>query len=389
MIKKSFLIYFLCLIFVSLISPGLSDIVETYTGGQGALEVLPDTTSFRIDDYVYPTGAGMRYAVGSPTDVFINPENLADSVGVIVSAELDGVVKPVYFADYTSSQLTSDILGAWPPPERSDSNKILFTFVAPNYFSDDPNYLEYPIQAAVTGFAFRAASVEGNYVTVKFYDLNGNVIPAANNFLPGGSGSGNLTSVAYVAKDNSSNEVPIIHQVELSVPYPDDPNNYDYWSIGTGNDDSSKNDITIYGAAIDAAIDLTSPTGSEVLIAGNNVDITWDNTYSLSWDPTNSYSDVKIEFSIDGGTTWAEVYPQNTGNTGSYSWKVPDVTSNQCRIRISDALEPMIFETSSDFRIYECTVTDVDGDCLLDMNDFAEIANDWLDCGDPENPSCL
>jgi hypothetical protein len=74
-------------------------------------------------------------------------------------------------------------------------------------------------------------------------------------------------------------------------------------------------------------ITVTSPNGGESLGVGEPHLITWTNTGAIN--------NVKIEYSNDSGSTWAEII-QSTPNTGSYEWTVPDDPSNLCLVKVSD-----------------------------------------------------
>ena len=99
----------------------------------------------------------------------------------------------------------------------------------------------------------------------------------------------------------------------------------------------SINDLT------ESFITVTSPNGGENILAGSNFDITWlaENTDS-----------VGIQFTTDSGMTWLSImgtYP----NSGTYSWVVPNNVSDICRIRISSAANPLIFdESNNSFSIF-------------------------------------
>ena len=80
---------------------------------------------------------------------------------------------------------------------------------------------------------------------------------------------------------------------------------------------------------------LLSPNGGETLIMGS--------TYSITWEGSGPISDVTIEYSTNNGSTWTQVDPPNTGNSGSYDWLVPAVASNQCLVRVSSG---PFFDTS-------------------------------------------
>ncbi len=131
-----------------------------------------------------------------------------------------------------------------------------------------------------------------------------------------------------------------------------------------------------------STLTLTSPNGSEVIKDGG--------FYEVSWDYTGTVDRVQVEFSIDNGITWLEVYPPNTGNTGVYSWLVPTMNSEACLVKISNAGDPAIYDTSdAAFTVYQCDLeSDVTGDCAIDLNDLAAIAAAWLDCANPYDLDC-
>jgi predicted outer membrane repeat protein len=83
---------------------------------------------------------------------------------------------------------------------------------------------------------------------------------------------------------------------------------------------------------------VLSPNGGEVLNPGTIYEITWG-----TWGDIN---EVKIEYSTDNGSSWAEVDPNNTGNTGSYNWLIPEIDSDLCLVRVSDPNDPFINDTS-------------------------------------------
>jgi hypothetical protein len=72
-------------------------------------------------------------------------------------------------------------------------------------------------------------------------------------------------------------------------------------------------------------------------------------------------------------------------------WEVPDVNnSQQCLVRISGAACPHVNDTSDAvFTIYRCTLAyDLNGDCYVDFYDFALMALEWQECGNPYDPNC-
>jgi len=129
-------------------------------------------------------------------------------------------------------------------------------------------------------------------------------------------------------------------------------------------------------------ISLLAPNGGDVLTGGS--------TYDVNWTSTGSISDVLIELSTNTGTDWNDV--NTVVNTGLYEWLVPEVTSPNCLVRISDAIDANIYDTSDAvFTIFECSGPipgDVDNDCYVNFWDIAIVAEHWLICGNPLDPAC-
>jgi len=97
-------------------------------------------------------------------------------------------------------------------------------------------------------------------------------------------------------------------------------------------------------------------------------------------------NEVKLEYSANDGNSW-NVIDSNTINDGTYEWLVPEVTSNQCLVRMSDVNDANIYDTSDDvFTIFVCQLlsrADLNDDCKVDFSDFSLFALDWLRTGNP------
>ncbi len=91
-------------------------------------------------------------------------------------------------------------------------------------------------------------------------------------------------------------------------------------------------------------VSLTSPNGGEVWLSGANQNITWDAT---------SATNIKIEYSPDGGTNWITVVSSTPASTLSYNWTVTTGLSYEGRIRISEVGNPSNLDTSdADFTVH-------------------------------------
>jgi hypothetical protein len=107
--------------------------------------------------------------------------------------------------------------------------------------------------------------------------------------------------------------------------------------------------------------------------------------YTITWNTTGTINNVLIEFSVDNGNNWSEVYPPNIGNTGSFNWLVPIINSEQCKIRLTNTANLNVYDTTDGFfTIYECPLDgDLTGDCFINMDDFAIMASYWLQEANP------
>ncbi len=86
------------------------------------------------------------------------------------------------------------------------------------------------------------------------------------------------------------------------------------------------------------SLHLTSPNGGETWAAGSNQNITWTTTGTVA--------NVKIEYSTNAGTSYTTIMA-STPNSGSYAWAVPNMPSVTCLVRVSDAANAAINDSSN------------------------------------------
>ncbi|MHC4198933.1 MAG: CARDB domain-containing protein [Planctomycetota bacterium] len=95
-----------------------------------------------------------------------------------------------------------------------------------------------------------------------------------------------------------------------------------------------------------AGITVTSPNGGEAWESGTTPKIKWD-TYG-----TPTWTDVKIEYSIDGGANWDTVVDPTTDD-GKHDWLVPPVVSGSCLVRVTSVgASPTSDESDGFFSIH-------------------------------------
>ncbi|MDD5458693.1 MAG: hypothetical protein PHF37_04810, partial [Phycisphaerae bacterium] len=128
-----------------------------------------------------------------------------------------------------------------------------------------------------------------------------------------------------------------------------------------------------------ATVTVVWPNGGETLMAGKTEQIVWQNTGNIAG--------VKIEYYDD--PNWVEI-TTSTANTGTYDWDVAVIDSNQCKIKVSDAVNPAVYGESDAFTVFVCDpnlTADINKDCFVDWADFAAVSGQWLDCGNNRDPA--
>ena len=87
-----------------------------------------------------------------------------------------------------------------------------------------------------------------------------------------------------------------------------------------------------------ATITVLAPNGGETWPVGAPRNIAW------AW--TGSIAAVRIDVSTNNGADWTPVVV-STANTGLYPGIVPNAPSAQCLVRVSDAADAGVFDTSN------------------------------------------
>lgn len=89
---------------------------------------------------------------------------------------------------------------------------------------------------------------------------------------------------------------------------------------------------------IPTAPQLTSPNGGDVWSVNS--------TQNITWNSATFFSTVRLAYSLDNGVNWILIV-NSTGNTGSYSWTVPNAISTQCLVRASNVSDTTWFDVSN------------------------------------------
>ncbi len=128
--------------------------------------------------------------------------------------------------------------------------------------------------------------------------------------------------------------------------------------------------ITLTYTPAPATVQVLQPNGGENLVVGQ--------TYPIIWNATG-FNDAKLEYTTDGGSTWiyiatvpaysvnkaklANKHPKDPaayieGTLGQYNWTIPNTPSNQCKVRVSDAQNPSVFDESDNFFAISAPMTE-------------------------------
>ncbi|WP_426749582.1 lamin tail domain-containing protein [Myxococcus sp. Y35] len=89
-------------------------------------------------------------------------------------------------------------------------------------------------------------------------------------------------------------------------------------------------------ASHDAFVTVTSPNGGESWAAGGVRNITW---------ASSGISQVKLEYTLNG-STWSTLAASTSAATGSYAWTVPSSATTTARVRVSNAADASVSDTS-------------------------------------------
>ncbi len=156
------------------------------------------------------------------------------------------------------------------------------------------------------------------------------------------------------------------------------------------NDYDDAADFSTFGAPnrwgsqnLDRLRPVLTPTPASIKLLAPNTELAFaaGDVVTVQWQSEGIMEDVRVEFSLDGGYTWTEVYPPNAGNTGKYQWLVPLVDSPEALMRVSSASRPAIHDVSDKaFIIVQPTaMADLTGDLVVDFLDLVAMAHVWLD----------
>jgi photosystem II stability/assembly factor-like uncharacterized protein len=100
-------------------------------------------------------------------------------------------------------------------------------------------------------------------------------------------------------------------------------------------------------------IHVTSPNGGEVWLANTSHSLTWT---------SKMVSYLNLDYTTNNGETWTSIATNYPGTNTSYTWNVPGTQSSKCRVRVMDAGNPALGDSSDNvFKINTINVTSPTG----------------------------
>lgn len=96
-------------------------------------------------------------------------------------------------------------------------------------------------------------------------------------------------------------------------------------------------DFLIPSDTVSASVTVSAPNGGESFAGGSTQSITWAAT---------GVTNVKLEYTLNG-STWSVITSSTSASTGSYSWTVPSSASTTAKVRVSDASNSALNDTSN------------------------------------------
>jgi hypothetical protein len=110
-----------------------------------------------------------------------------------------------------------------------------------------------------------------------------------------------------------------------------------YWENDVLMKWSSPVIINPNGEEYSGSLMLVSPNGGEVWVSGSSQTITWT---------SELVTNTKLEYTTNNGSDWLEIIASTPATSGSYIWQIPNTTSTETKVKISDVSNATLFDES-------------------------------------------
>jgi hypothetical protein len=151
------------------------------------------------------------------------------------------------------------------------------------------------------------------------------------------TGDGNIEEVRIeLSTDNGTSWSHIVESTPNDGVYnwgvPGMPSDHCLVRVGKVDSDIGPSDVS------DEVFSIVPQTAPTLWITSPNGGESWEvgSSQQISWTSSGIIGDVRIEYSVDGGASWAAIV-QSTQNDGTHNWTVPDTPSANCLVRITES----------------------------------------------------
>jgi endonuclease/exonuclease/phosphatase family metal-dependent hydrolase len=83
-----------------------------------------------------------------------------------------------------------------------------------------------------------------------------------------------------------------------------------------------------WGSTGTSSVTVTSPNGGESWVAGSSHALTWTSA---------GVANVKLEYTLNGGTSWSVITSSTPASAGTFTWTVPSTATTTAKVRVTDA----------------------------------------------------
>jgi len=145
--------------------------------------------------------------------------------------------------------------------------------------------------------------------------------------------------------DNGVNWVSIASDVSAGQPFfqwiVPDITNYNVVIKISNSDDATQSDQNTI-AIVQPSLMLTSPSLGDYWQQGTIKTIQWTSTF---------VDEISIDYSLDNGTSWTNIISNYNASLNSYNWTVPNASSSQALVRITNENNTIYTDNSDLFTI--------------------------------------
>jgi cysteine-rich repeat protein/parallel beta-helix repeat protein len=220
--------------------------------------------------------------------------------------------------------------------------------------------------ARVHTFNLAGGDVSGAAVSAEYSDRNFEEVNGTVDF--GITDVAGLTGYQNLLVENITEEGSELYYYQFSVDHP------------TYDPRQALSRITTPNQQIEAVLgfNLLTPNGDtdeeeQAFVIGEETEITWDDL---------SIPNIKIEYSTDGFIDDIQTIVASVANIGSYTWTIPNDPGDTLLVRVSDAANATIWDTSDNFFAIVpglVTITNPTNEAELIINSTEELI--WTNTG--------